>query len=177
MQAKYTITLKDYIDIFWNKEIETEEEKLFRLFPNIEYSQNETQFFNFNFKDMFIKKYLYREIGQETAQLFTHFLNNKLHEIIVEYVPKINIYKENFSKLMERVMPVKTYGSNTYYMNPMVEDNNEIKIQDKDAYENTTEKMFTYFKSNPDILKQVLELENIYLTALNRFENLFMGVL
>lgn len=181
MLAQYTETLSEYID----NGGELFEEK-FALFPVIEIGDTE-----FNIKDLFIERYDLREIGAETEQLFAHYLNETLSDIIIEYVPKIEMFVANFNKLMDRKVTLSKsltrqtgeLGDNKYYLNPVNADSTG-KLQNFDTYgSNVTEGVtetndvaYSWFKTNPEILKQVMELKNIYITALDSFEKLFLGV-
>lgn len=181
MISHYTETLEEYIaqggDLHKAK---------FDLLPT--FSVGST---SLNMYDLFITRYKLREIGAETEELFSHYLDIKLDEIMLRYVDKINLYISNFNDLMSRKVKLQqddttTYGKATQnedYLNPIT-NGTGAKLQDftkqvnqgSDNYHSVKEQAFGYFKSNPEILKAALEIENIYYTALEEFNILFMEV-
>lgn len=144
----------------------------------------------YNMFDLFIKRYGLREIGAETGELFSEYLEIKLDEICLKYVNKIELYINNFNKLMDRSVELKREGSNNYsnneknenYLNPIVTD--KAKLQDYNAiskdgssgFSETYTQAYGYFKSNPEILEKALEIENVYYKALEEFNILFMEI-
>lgn len=144
----------------------------------------------YNLYDLFITRYKLREIGAETEELFSEYLSIKLDEINIKYSNKINLYIANFDKLMSRTVELERQANNTYsnnekdegYLNPLVSNNpqlQDVTKQDRSG-ENSLEEKYTqaygYFKSNPEILRQAMEIENVYYRALDEFNVLFMGV-
>lgn len=128
--------------------------------------------------DMFVEDNGIREIGAETEYLFKRYLNRLVDNLLIKYVPKISMFIDNFNELFSRKIQLKDNGKNTYFLNPM-QDNDEAKIvmQNVDKTEVTREQALLVFKSNPEILKQIMELEDIYNACLEEFSKLFMGIL
>ena len=67
--------------------------------------------------------------------------------------------------------------NNVNYLYPTLSNQGQGKVSDKAEVTNTKDKLYSIAgKSNPDLLQAILDLENIYLTALDRFEKCFMGI-
>lgn len=127
---------------------------------------------------MFKEDNLYREIGAETEHLFMHYLNRLTDNLLIKYVPKISIFIAKFNELFDRKVKLVEGTTGTYFLNPMQQNNTEnLIIQDVSKYEGNKEQAYSYFKSNPQIMKEILELQDIYNNCLEEFSKLFMGVL
>lgn len=180
MISQYTETLNEFITQGGN----VHKEK-FDILPT--FTVGDTVY---NMYDLFITRYGLREIGAETDELFSQYLSIKLDEINIKYTNKINLYIQNFDKLMSRTVELERQANTTYnnkgkdenYLNPITTNN--AKLQDFTTGENNGENELTenytqaygYFKSNPEIMKQALEIENMFYKALDEFNILFMGV-
>lgn len=151
------------------------------------------------FKQRFIERNYYKEIGSETEELFTMHLAIKCDECVEDYYWRIQLFSENYSKLMDRFVSVhneiKDTNSGTdssndtakHYLNPV--DNQSDKLSDKDSvdrkviYGKTIKKVedlqhaVSWARSNPEIMKAALDLEDIYTKALASLDCLFMVVL
>lgn len=209
MIALYTEVFKDYLEKhdveghFFHDTIKPKFDK----FPN--YTLGDL---DFSFYNMFIEKYDLYEIGCETEQLFEHYLNEKLNELIVEFIPKINTYIANFETLLSRKVRLDFENNlvetpegkeifnretkNDNYLNPIyplidgeqenvLSNNDKSQSIDERTFDNrkTTsaatgyrEQAYSYFKTNPDMLNEVMELKNIYNEAINKFERCFMVI-
>ena len=97
MKALYTETFSDFLDRNEDSEVWQAIIQKFAKFPAFN-----LQALNFDMYSLFRHKYDIREIGAETESLFTHFIEEKLNESLIEYAPKINLYISNFTKLMDR---------------------------------------------------------------------------
>lgn len=97
MKALYTETFSDFLDRNEDSEVWQAIVQKFAKFPAFN-----LQALNFDMYSLFRHKYDIREIGAETESLFTHFIEEKLNESLIEYAPKINLYVSNFAKLMDR---------------------------------------------------------------------------
>ena len=97
MKALYTETFSDFLDRNEDSEVWQAIIQKFAKFPAFN-----LQALNFDMYSLFRHKYDIREIGAETESLFTHFIEEKLNESLIEYAPKINLYVSNFAKLMDR---------------------------------------------------------------------------
>lgn len=97
MKALYTETFSDFLERNEDSEVWQAIIQKFAKFPAFN-----LQALNFDMYSLFRHKYDIREIGAETESLFTHFIEEKLNESLIEYAPKINLYVSNFTKLMDR---------------------------------------------------------------------------
>lgn len=97
MKALYTETFSDFLDRNEDSEVWQAIIQKFAKFPAFN-----LQALNFDMYSLFRHKYDIREIGAETESLFTHFIEEKLNESLIEYAPKINLYVSNFAQLMDR---------------------------------------------------------------------------
>lgn len=178
--------------------------KLFEHFPSIVIDETLT----INLYDMFIQDNAMKEIGAETEQMFTYYLRRTLDEALIIYVPKINIFIENYNKeLMSRKVKLVANTKNTYnltyqtdststnansdFLNPAIEDSLKIQAKTKnEATDNETrgqtgtventgdrEQAYSWFKSNPQILEEIMKIKHVYIEALRYFDKLFMYVL
>lgn len=191
MISQYTMTLKEYIEN--GGELYTEK---FALIPNFTLNN-----LNLNLYDMFVEDNAYKEIGAETEQMFAYYLNAKLDEVVTEYVPKITMYISHFDKLLDRTVELTRKETENYdetgngenknknYLNPSTvnEDNSTIEDMSKQntSFANNRDRKideartvsFSSFTSNPEIMRQAMVLQNIYVECLRKFDVLFMGVL
>ena len=111
MKALYTETFGDFLERNESSEIWQAIVTKFAKFPTFN-----LQLLNFSMYDLFKEKYDVREIGAETESLFVHFVNDKLNEVLVQYAPKINLYLENFSKLLDRKITLANNSTDTRVM-------------------------------------------------------------
>ena len=132
---------------------------------------------NISFYEMFVEKYDLREIGSETEELFEHYLNETLNEMLVKYVPKLYLYISKFNNLYDRKIELKSNGDNRFYLNPVnsVVENN--KLQNANEYSEIREKNLAPLTSNATLLKTIMDIKDIYNECLNSFNKVFMGAL
>lgn len=178
MIALYTETLSEFIENLtnipsgqaaWDKIVEK-----FNKFPKFKIFTTEPQ--EIDLYDLFIEKYEIREIGAETEDLFYHFLSEKLDEILLIYGSKIQAYIDNFDKLTERKMVLERNDENTYYVNPVI-PNNDAMLNSTAKYKTDRDTLLPLFNvTNSDLLRQALEIKDIYFDCLKAFEPCFMGV-
>lgn len=151
MESLYTETLEDLLE---NLGYGTENENPFLssclekmdLFPRFTFGEN----ISISMKELFLEKYDIREIGAETEQLFLHFWNERTNELLIEYVPKIDMWLKHFNDLFKFTVKLELseetsrnntisgeYSDNSlknkqYYLNPVIDGNSGI-IQDKNT--------------------------------------------
>ena len=151
MESLYTETLEDLLE---NLGYGTENENPFLssclekmdLFPRFVFGEN----ISISMKELFLEKYDIREIGAETEQLFLHFWNERTNELLIEYVPKIDMWLKHFNDLFKFTVKLELseessrnntisgeYSDNSsrnkqYYLNPVIDWNTGI-IQDKNT--------------------------------------------
>ena len=149
MVSLYTETLQELLENKHYGEVSqdtslTEVLTLMEKFPDFVFGTNLT----LSMKDLFIKKYDIREIGAETEELFLHFWRETTNRLLIEYVPKIKMWLDNFNDLFKFTVKLDTtsnekYSSgsqNTYYLNP-VSANTEIEktvVVDQENHTTTT---------------------------------------
>lgn len=173
MFPSYTETLAEFLQHQeGTKELQDIQDK-FALFPNFDLYN-----LDINMWEMFKEDNLYREIGAETEHLFMYYLNRLTDNLLIKYVPKINLFISNFNTLFERKLKLSGDGKNHYYLNPM-QDNTEANIvmQNVTDYNDNRDIALAMFKSSPEIMKQIFELQDLYNDCLNEFSKLFMGIL
>lgn len=173
MFPSYTETLAEFLQHQeGTKELQDIQDK-FALFPNFDLYN-----LDINMWEMFKEDNLYREIGAETEHLFMHYLNRLTDNLLIKYVPKINLFISNFNTLFDRKLKLSGDGKNHYYLNPM-QDNTEANIvmQNVTDYNDSRDIALAMFKSSPEIMKQIFELQDLYNDCLNEFSKLFMGIL
>lgn len=194
MESLFTETLNDFLEtneetLEWQGIIQ-----LFNNFPKFRV-QTDNQDVEFNMYDMFKKEFAYREIGSEDEQYFYYQVERQLNKSLIEFNPKIKVYLEKWDVLMARKEKLSqlensqysnsSNGENKSYINPINSENarlsdkenvdtndngNEIKTKEYDVIYSLVG------KSNIDLLKDLLQLKNIYLSCLESFSNLFMLV-
>lgn len=142
----FTETLQQFLD---NRggDFSASVNQLFAQIPDFEYTGSDEKHIKFSLKEMFIHDNRYKEIGAETEELFEYYLETRLDEVIVEYVPKIDIFLQQFGqKLLERTVDTKrtetvegslnrtrdTSGTNkdTSYVNPITKQSEKLTVND-----------------------------------------------
>ena len=173
MFPSYTETLAEFLQHQeGTKELQDIQDK-FALFPNFNLYN-----LDINMWEMFKEDNLYKEIGAETEHLFMYYLNRLTDNLLIKYVPKINLFISNFNTLFDRKLKLSGDGKNHYYLNRM-QDNTEANIvmQNVTDYNDNRDIALAMFKSSPEIMKQIFELQDLYNDCLNEFSKLFMGIL
>lgn len=173
MFPSYTETFAEFLQHQeGTKELQDIQDK-FALFPNFNLYN-----LDINMWEMFKEDNLYKEIGAETEHLFMYYLNRLTDNLLIKYVPKINLFISNFNTLFDRKLKLSGDGKNHYYLNPM-QDNTEANIvmQNVTDYNDNRDIALAMFKSSPEIMKQIFELQDLYNDCLNEFSKLFIGIL
>lgn len=167
----------------------TEILELMDKFPKFVFNED----IEFDMFTLFKNKYEIREIGAETEELFLHFWREKTQELLIKFVPKIKMWLDNFNDLFQFKVKLSltdtsnqtTGNQNTYYLNPTTANTQNLKVQDVAKNDGNTNKSRTidrdvlqsvWGKTRPIILKQIMELTDIYNVCIKEFEVLFMGV-
>lgn len=155
------------------------------------------------FSNLIKNKYLLREIGSETEEMFEYYFDRKIDEIKIKYVPKVSMWINNFNELFKftvRLNLERNYSSgdiNTYYLNP-ANKLNPIKTVNQDGSvtysgnlktENVDDTLTqghstldrdvlqtVWGKTRANILEQIFELKDIYYDMIESFNNVFMGL-
>lgn len=151
MESLYTETLEDLLENLGygteneNPSLTAVLEKM-DLFPSFVFGEN----ISLSMKDLFLEKYDIREIGAETEEMFLHFWNERTNELLIDYVPKIDMWLNHFNDLFKFTVKLELSEESTrnnsisgeyedetnkgrqYYLNPIIDGNTGI-IQDKDT--------------------------------------------
>lgn len=152
-----------------------------------------------SFKQRFIERNYFKEIGSETEELFSMHLAIRCDEVVEDYGWRIKIFSENIDKLMDRYIPTHNVtvianegsdtseGNNEHYYNPLNAQSGTLSDNDKVGstltYGKTTTETIdrqhavSWARSNPEIMKEIMALEDVYETALKSLDTLFMAVL
>ena len=170
MQALYTEVFSDFIEKYKDDQVWLDIIEKFNQFPIFN-----LVFTDVSMYDLFLQKYSIMEIGSETEEIFIYNINNKLNELLVKYKPKISLYLDKFNTLMDRKISLDESGENHTLLYPInnVNGKNATGVN----FTGTKEQSLLFFKSNGDMLEQVMNIKDIYLDALQEFETCFMGVL
>lgn len=148
MFAQYTILFEDLLkNLKDGEEGEdpslTEIKNLMAKIPSFNFNDD----IELNFYELFKHKFDLREIGSETEGLFLHYWREKVESVLMEYVPKMLMWKDNFNSLFEFKVKLrldnKSYQSSgdqyTYYLNPTTSSNvSKTVIKDEDGKVTTT---------------------------------------
>lgn len=191
INSLYTETLQELLK---NKGYGTESQdsalteilNLMAKFPSFEFNDDISLYM----KDLFMDKYDIREIGSETEELFMHYWKETCNELLIKYVPKIQMWLDNFNDLFKFTVELKTTNNltnsndNLYYLNPVSTTGTNLKVQDKNT---STEKrtgtvtkdvlQSVWGKTRADIMEKIMNVKDIYNECINEFETLFMGVI
>lgn len=190
----FTETLIDFLKDNENK---NEWQDVIAKFNNIPsfVVETDTEKITFDMYAMFKQEYGNREIGQEDEEKFFYEVNRQIQKTIVEFNPKIKAYMTKWSSLLSRKESLSSSEANEYsnqsegnaldYINPI--NATSQKLSGKTASNSndggSSSKTKTYDmiysltgKSNVDLMNDLLNLRNIYLSALESFKDLFMLV-
>lgn len=194
MIALYTETLETLLkNKHYGEESEdsslTEVLELMEKFPSFVFGED----IEFSMKTLFVQKYDIREIGSETEELFLHFWREKTNELLMKYAPKMQKWLENFDDLFKFTVRLKKTqtregndnNKNTYYLNPVTNDTESLKVQDVDTSKSDFEHEINeerdvlqsvWGKTRADIMEKILDLKDIFNDCLQEYETIFMGV-
>ncbi len=190
----FTETLIDFLK---DNESKTEWQGVIAKFNSIPsfVVETDTENITFDMYVMFKQEYGNREIGQEDEEKFFYEVNRQIQKTIVEFNPKIKAYMSKWASLLSRKESLSSSEANEYsnqsegnaldYINPI--NATSQKLSGKTASNSndggSSSKTKTYDmiysltgKSNVDLMNDLLNLRNIYLSALESFKDLFMLV-
>lgn len=186
MISKYTETFETYLS---NTQSENEWRGLFSKFPTFVVNKGTSIEYSLDMWDVFKRRFDLREIGAETEQLFAHYLREKIDECMIKYIPKINMFIDNFNDLFKFTVTLKYHqednndNKNTYYLNPVNNNTENLKVQDVDKSETGLERdverdvlQSVWGKTRASILEQIMKLQSIYFECISEFEKCFMGI-
>ena len=168
----YTETLADFLE---RNESSSQWQAIKNRLTNLLPVFNVGGVFDRNFYELFVEKYDIREIGAETESLFYHYLNETISEVIIKYRPKITQFVDNFNNLFKRSVSLEYHDDNKYYLNPA--NTQADKLNNRTKYDGSKDQSFAFLTSNARLMKEIMDLQDIYYAALEEFEKCFMGVL
>lgn len=175
MQALYTRTFEDFLKQYQDSAEWAEVKAMFDKFPTFTFADLDI---NYSVYDMFIERYDIHEIGAETDNLFFHYCREKVRENIVRYAPKMREYIQNFAKAFERQISYTENEDTKQYLNPVnaaAGGANERVITHVITGRDRTNLIAT-FKTNTELLNELLNIEDIYNECLDTFNELFMQI-
>lgn len=134
---------------------------------------------NESFKDRFINRFKYREIGMDILEntdikKYTHYLTMTLQECISLYNKKISDQIKHINTLYERTIKEET--KDTTYINPLnanTGDDSKLKVSGVGKTEKT--KSFNWLASNAKVMEEIGKLTILYEKALEYCERIFYG--
>ena len=167
----------------------TEILNLMSKFPNFEFGED----INLSMINLFMQKYDIREIGSPTEELFLHFWREKTNELLMKYAPKMQKWLDNFDDLFKFTVKLEldtrenssSNNKNTYYLNPVSSNTENLKVQDVDKSESGDSRgihserdvlQSVWGKTRADIMEKILNLKDIFNDCLNEYDVIFMGV-
>ena len=169
MQALYTEIFEDFLTRRGDSvEWQAIEQKLAR-FPTFTLGE-----LNLDMYDLIKEKYGIYEIGAETENIFFFEFRDKVNELLVKYVPKIEVYISNFGKMLERKVSLAQDGYTANYLYPISTTNGKVATNVK--FNGNKEQMLMIFKSNAEMLEQAMNIQDVYLDCLAEFAKCFMTI-
>lgn len=192
--ANFTETFSEFLLDNQDSEVWQNIIQKFSLFPSFKVVRDNEEY-SFNMYDNFVEEYADREIGAETEQKFCFQVNRQLNKSLIEFAPKIKSYLDSWDKLLLRKETLNATESNEYndnsngdaldYINPINGTTNKLSgktsstTSGNGTYESTKQYEVIYSltgKSNITLIKDLMELKNIYLSCLESFKDLFMVI-
>ena len=165
--ANYTMYYRDYVTKYGAPEA-------LNLIPSVTIGGTE-----FNFSEMFFKRYKHREICAETPELFKDYANRYLEEIALIYAKKIKDWEQHLDSIWEREIKTEETTTDNMYWNPTIAANNaegkSPKLQSTSEHKYPHHIVFNT-QSNADLIAGALEVQNIFYDALESTETLFMSL-
>lgn len=173
--AHYTMTLQEYLDSGYTLPDNIKE------FYELNYAGNKK-----TVEELFLLRCKYKEIGCETQEIFKHELGVIIDEALIRYNMKLKLYIDNYNLLMKRTVKETRSGYNSVksesadYLNPA--NLNAEKLQGKvktdggNTYREEFEKGFSYLKSNSELMKEAMKIENQLLEILQYLDRAFIGI-
>lgn len=190
----FTETLIDFLKDNEQSEVWQGIVNTFALFPKFKVELDDAEE-EFNMYSMFKDEYGMRQIGQEDEQHFYFEVKRQLNKSLLEFNPKIKAFmakwdgllsrKERLSSSESREYENSSNGTNSQYINPInaqasvMSDKEDVLTSDSgnDTKDKTYDVIYSLVgKSNIDLMKDLMQLKNVYLSCLESFNILFMLV-
>lgn len=173
MKALYTRLFSDFLNEYGNTPEWLAIREKFGQFPVFNIDG-----LNLNMYDLFVDRYEIREIGSETDFIFFHHVNDTLNELLIKYVPKINLFIDSFNDSMQRIISLNDNRDYTDFLNPVngASDGGTKRVVGSSDENRTYDRAILTFKTNPEILSAAFNVRDIYNDCLMEFDSLFMGI-
>lgn len=171
MKSLYTETFQEFLannenNDTWN----TLKNRLISEFPAFQFGNLTLSLYS-----ILEKKFIYREIGRETEDLFVNSLDKKLDEVIIKYSHKVKIFLENADDLMTFKVRASAEDKYTDYNNPSVAVTENLNVDSVSKTEREYDRFIAPMTSRPDLMDKIQGITSIYYKAVNEFEVCFMG--
>lgn len=169
MQALYTETFEDFLK---RHEQSTEwQEIVTKLgkFPRFTLGE-----LDFDIYTLIKEKFKIWEIGAETESLFVYEFNDSVNELSIKYIPKIEMYINNFATMLDRKIALGSDGQTDNILYPVSTIAGKVATSVK--FNSNKDNPLMIFKSNGELLAQAMDIKNIYLDCLAEFEKNFMTI-
>ena len=165
LAADYTMLYRDYVKEFGALDLS--------MFPSIEVGAG----YLFTMEDLFNSRNQFKEIGAETPELFKAIAERRIREIALIYLPKIQEWLDHYAELWSREETHSEATVDDYFLNPTISATTkntapQLQSTSKSTYNHHI--TFGQGVSNTAMLKEIMELENIYYEALKVFDSLFI---
>lgn len=171
MKSLYTETFQEFLNNNENNETwNTFKNRLISEFPAFQFGNVTLSLYS-----ILEKKFIYREIGRETEDLFVNSLDKKLDEVVIKYSHKVKLFLENADDLMTFKFDVSDTEKYTDYLNPTTADTENLNVDSVSKREHVYERFLAPLSSRPDLIDKIQGITSIYYKAVNEFEDCFMG--
>ena len=124
--------------------------------------------------ELFIERYKFREIGAETPSIFAHYCEDRTRELYVKYSWKLQLYNQQYNKLMERSTTLAGGGEDNIYLFPI--NSNAQRLASKTSFTRQNAGQIAGNLSNPELLELAFNLRDLFIDVVGEFEPLFLGI-
>lgn len=169
--ANYTMTFSDFLERFGDTPEWQKVKDIFAKFPAYQVSGDTSII---TIYELFTERYKFREIGAETPSLFAHFCEDRSRELLVKYSWKLQLYNQEYNKVMGRSVSLKSDGNDYVYLFPV--NSTAERLASKTKFDRTADAQIAGNLSNPELLTLSMNLRDIFIDVVAEFEPLFMGI-
>lgn len=166
IMPEYTVFYKDYKETFGALDLS--------MFPTVTIDDKE-----YDFAAMFEARNAYKEIGAETPEYFKAIADRRIKEAALIFVPKIDEWKTHLTELWTREQVNVETSADAYYLNPTIaaldtsgQGQPQLQSTNKSTYNHHI--IFGQGVSNAEMLREIMDVENIFYSALEFLDNLFI---
>lgn len=190
--AVYTQTLKEYLEMYADDTLLTNTINRLNNFPSFTiHKDNDTYFEDIKLYDIFIGRFLLREICCESSEQFLRYVNATIDEAYVKYGNEIAFANKMFKKIMklenqsfiesEDIQIDETNGAtNSNYYNPL--NSQSDKLQGKVKVDTTIDKDGTithnrvHVPSYSEFIDDIKKVSYYYNQIVDLFDSCFMSI-